>query len=141
MSACEIGWVCEVCREPITDDSGYLTLDYAAALRYEDDTRQWREQHRELHRMLRPDAVAALRDYPERVRWRPLHRKCDPAADSAEAEEWRIAAGRIQTVGDVLMWTAHLLGKTWLPATEWGEVLRAVNGKLGENCRASEVWL
>ncbi|WP_327724994.1 hypothetical protein [Streptomyces europaeiscabiei] len=65
--------------------------------------------------------LAGLTAYPAQVRRRVHHRECDPAREESHC---RIRAGRPRDRADPLEWTAHLMTKTWLPSTDWHDVLR-----------------
>ena len=77
--------------------------------------RQWDEKH--------PGDGWSLADYATRpgpARWKVWHSSCDP---NSEGDGYSIGIHRIQTPMDVVGWSAHLMEKTWLPDTDWKEVL------------------
>jgi predicted GIY-YIG superfamily endonuclease len=107
-------WLCRECEQPIADGDGYLTVSAAE-----------QRAHR-ARKADRPDgAPLTMSDvmHHQRPTWRAFHRSCDP--DLADAGYWFDVA-RIRTVDDVLDWTAHLIGKRWLPDTNWKQVLEHV---------------
>ncbi len=59
--------------------------------------------------------------FPEEVRWQANHEECDPARDGSH---YRIPAFKLRTRADLLDWTAHVMEKTWLPSTDWRDLLR-----------------
>jgi hypothetical protein len=118
-----ITWNCDICDGPIADEDGYLCVSYGQINKYRDDVRIWEEKH--------PDglySLASLVGYPPAVPWSVLHRRCDP---QLEGTDYWISVERINTPGDVIAWTAHLMQKRWLSWTTWTEILSSVASNLG----------
>ena len=107
-------WTCESCGESVTL-RGALTLRYAELWAHEAAREAWE---------------AGTGTYPERVRWHVLHDDCTPAG-VARGGEYMILAEQLATWQDVAGWTAHLIGKPWLPSTDWGALLIRAGAKDG----------
>ncbi|ASU83557.1 hypothetical protein CDO52_12845 [Nocardiopsis gilva YIM 90087] len=69
------------------------------------------------------------------ARWRVTHRGCHPNLD---ALTYGIELQQISTACQLLVWTAHMSEKTWLPKTDWMELVRTA----GETGRLDTgLWL
>jgi hypothetical protein len=66
--------------------------------------------------------------YPRAPHWAVLHRACDP---QPESDDYWIGVERIRSLADVVAWSGHLVGKTWLPATDWAVLLRRIGREAG----------
>lgn len=125
-----IVWTCDVCRGPVVDETGYVTVDYDEIHECRRREQEW-EAELERRRAEQGTRFLALSlaEIPEnpRPRWRVLHHACDPKPESCD---YWIAVERIRTAGDVIAWTAHLLEKDWLPLTSWDDLLRRVAAQL-----------
>lgn len=93
---------CGRCRAPIDGDTGFIGVRHSALARGHAAKR---------HAGLVPDPVI----------WEALHHSCDP--DPSD-DCYQIGADRIATYPALAWWTAHLMAKTWLPLTDWHQVLR-----------------
>lgn len=113
-------WECEVCGEPIEDGAGYLTVSYADMAAYDKAHQEFRDRHRTPGGWVVYSGTD-LADFPNEVSWRVLHAACDPKPDSYD---YWIGVERVRSQSDVLSWTAHLLGKNWLPITGWDAIVR-----------------
>jgi hypothetical protein len=115
-------WSCDVCKRPIPDDAGYITVPYAEIHAH----REWNDEFDEMLRIRGNGGLAVytlgeLNGMPDRARWHALHRSCDPNLDS---NDYWIGVERIRTYPQVLEWSAHLLSKTWITDTTWQDILR-----------------
>ncbi len=118
----EIVWRCDVCANPIRDDDGYLCVSYPELFEHKKAVREWDEAHAGQFAITADEFLT----FPSPVRWRVLHRGCDP---DLESSAYWIAVERIGTPGAVVRWTAHLLeSKGWLQSTTWADLLREVGG-------------
>lgn len=118
--------VCTGCGERIARGAGWLVVNVDAAL--------WAERARsEIQE--RTGGLISLDDmvdtYPGVESWQAWHRVCDPDADDG-FHRYYIEVDQIATWPKVAAWTAHLLDKSWLPATDWSDLLRRLaNGAEG----------
>ncbi|MGW2183645.1 hypothetical protein ACWCXX_37630 [Streptomyces sp. NPDC001732] len=114
----ELFLVCQGCGHRISDDAGYLWAHTAEVNAVQ---REWKAQHaRAADRALAMDLVDLL-EGPDQARWQATHVGCDPERGGSH---YRVAAGKLRTRADLLDWTAHLMEKNWLPATDWHDLLR-----------------
>ena len=119
--------VCEICRFPITGDTGaiYATFpDINAATARERDKRREREARSGAIAVSSIDIVALLLE-PGPVRWRTSHYE-HPGMH--EADSYEIGAERIATWQALAHWTAHLMEKNWFALSDWDSLLREVAG-------------
>lgn len=114
MSNTEITWNCNVCGFPISDGTGYLSLDMAVVSQVEQALHAWKAEH--------PDgaSVDELMRYPQSAPWTSLHRDCDP---DPEGPSYWYDIDRCRTHQQLLARTAHLMGKRWFKATNWDEII------------------
>jgi hypothetical protein len=112
---------CGQCRQPIAAGAGYLGVSLAEVRSYLRDLKEWREAHGgqvvDLH------ALLAMRD---EIAWRAEHFACAEARGDNGDDSYEIGSGRITTWAALTHWTAHLMGKNWLAATDWGDLLEEV---------------
>lgn len=116
---------CQECGKPILDREGYLRVDDAAALRgYLDQEERDREYE--------PGAPVDLDKLVSgTVVWRALHAGCDAYANLG----YQIDINRLRTWPQLVDWTAHLMQKNWLRATDWHELLRQTAAGEGTRLR------
>jgi hypothetical protein len=115
-------WRCEQCGQPVDDGAGYITVNYHAIFAYEHAAEAWERKHKP-PTLWTPLNLNTLQEYPELVRWRILHRACDPEIESVD---YWIRIERVRTHADLLARTAHLLEtKSWLQSTNWAEFIAA----------------
>ncbi|MEU3282119.1 hypothetical protein [Streptomyces antibioticus] len=114
----ELALICQGCRREIVS-AGYLWAHTGDVAAHQRARRLWRERYD------RPGGygvdMVGLFAHPVPVCWQAHHQQCDRAR---EESHYRIAAGRLHSRADLLEWTAHLMRKTWLPGTDWHDVLR-----------------
>jgi hypothetical protein len=120
----ELEAVCDVCLQLIADGEGNVWVDQNAA-------------HQLYHSPAWPpgqdydedddecDDLGELTPGVQNVPWRTTHTAC-------EVCRWPylIPVERIRSWQSYLHWSAHLMSKEWLPATDWREfVLRSLEPK------------
>lgn len=122
-SARPVEWICEVCKTPIDDGRGYVTVSYSELLSYPDRVKEWEDEYVDVSPISgwKSYTLDVLQFHPEGPRWRVLHRHCDPAINS---NDYWIAVERIRTHTDVIAWSAHLFGKKWIQSTNWNSLIR-----------------
>lgn len=105
----------------MTHWDGYLYISLAQVKAVERATGRWEERHGS-------DSydVADLRSLPPEAEWRVTHHQC--RNDATPFESYCIDPGDIGTWSQLTRWTAHLMGKAWLPVTDWEELLLEVAG-------------
>jgi hypothetical protein len=127
----ELVLVCGQCEKPIGPGTGALGVSYAQIAAYQRDEAGWQEAH--------PGDVhtgAELMEMPDEVVWHAAHYDCGPEDGSC----YEIEAGRLTSWAELTNWTAHLMGKTWLPVTDWDDLLREVSeGTSGRICLIAQV--
>ncbi len=116
----QIVWTCEKCGFPVEDNDGALHVDVRLALKARRDVQAAKDAH--------PDSAWSLGELmaqPGPVPWEVHHSACDPRPDS---DDYWIAVSRARSHAQLLNWTAHLMGKTWLENTTWDDVIRTAAG-------------
>lgn len=77
---------------------------------------------------------AELLSYPPPARWQVHCDDCNPHkgedGDMCGGCYW-FSLDRCKTSVDLLYWTAHLMGKNWLEATNWDQFIRAAAATTG----------
>jgi predicted GIY-YIG superfamily endonuclease len=106
-------WVCQECRQPISDGDGYIHVDRAAVQQAEAETAEW---YKKYDTSLGVN-LGQLLELPRSVPWEVHHRHCDPHPER-EGDYWFDVA-RARTHASLLHWTAHLMSKRWLKFTAW----------------------
>lgn len=122
----ELAVICDACAKPISDGAGYLHVSHHAIAEHEQAMARWREDNQPGGYMCITDLLAI----PKPARWRAHHRRCDPEPDSSD---YWIDVARLRTWRALLEWTAHLMGKRWLPATDWQRLIESAvygNGRI-----------
>lgn len=112
-----ITWTCQHCHGPIADGTGWITIERSDAYQHAREVKEWRASLESPHYI----TGAELRDLPDKPRWNITHSTCDEVED---VTDYTIAIERIRTERDLLSWSAHLLGKTWIQHTDWDRVIR-----------------
>ncbi len=112
---------CDGCREPIK--GGYLKLNGADLDARQAAKREWVA----IYGGQPSVSISDLTMHPKPVRWRFWHEGCDPDPDGRAA--YTIDLQRLRTMTDVVWWTAHLLRKSWLGDTAWGDLLRELHSQ------------
>ena len=104
---------CGRCRAPIDGDTGFIGV-----------------RHRDLSNAQAAKRLAGMGS--ETVLWEALHYSCDPDPGN---DCYEISSERIATYPALAWWTAHLMAKTWLPLTDWDQVLREAASEGGPSPR------
>ncbi len=118
----EIEVVCSLCREPIQARGGALGIDLDKVLAAERAQYVFEESHSDGH----GGTFSSLGDLlalPPSVAWQAWHWGCNPDADALVYE---VPVEHMRTWRQVANWTAHLMEKSWLPHSTWGDILRAL---------------
>ncbi|MFC7494540.1 MULTISPECIES: hypothetical protein [unclassified Nocardioides] len=116
----EVTWNCAACGFPIADGDGWVQARMSEVNQREIDVAEWESEH------TKDDGPTALTyselmDAPGPVPWTALHEVCDGTA----GEPYAIDVEELRTPWDLIRWTADLMQKSWLKATDWSEVIRA----------------
>jgi hypothetical protein len=124
-----LGWARDECGQPIAEDQGHITCDYADTRAHRAAAAYWERRHNPPGK-LNVHQLSPLLEYPQQVEWRVLHGKCDPRPDSTD---YWIAVKRARTVAELLDLTTHLLEtKNWLSTITWNSILRRRTNALGQ---------
>jgi hypothetical protein len=125
----ELEAICDVCKRVVADGEGNLWVDMAEVEQVTVNERAWEQLESEPQE---GGAVTfsggSLLSYPAPARWRVDHASCDPAPD---ANAYAIEVHRCRSWADLVLWTAHLMGKEWLLHSDWDELLRAASESTG----------
>lgn len=111
MTHVELEFICDFCGRPVDDKAGCIIVRY-------EDLSEWRHQDREWNTKytgLQRGTLAAIWERPQRVQWRIQHDAC---AD-VRVLGYDINVDQVRTWQALLCWTSKLMGKTWLPLTDW----------------------
>jgi hypothetical protein len=128
----EITIICGRCHAAVAPGSGFLGVSLSEVTRAERAEAAFNAKHPESATL--QEVVAEL---PDEVPWRSRHYACAPKAD---ADAYQIDVDRLRTWADLAHWTAHLLAKTWLTATDWDDILREAAGEIpSRRIRVGEV--
>ncbi|MFC8010847.1 hypothetical protein [Streptomyces cinereoruber] len=116
----ELVLVCRGCAGRIYGDDGYLWVDTEEVNTAQERWAGYRERSAERRARGRPTDLLDMIDCGELVYWQAHHATCDPTPREAH---YRIEARKLRTRADLLEWSAHLMGKMWLPRTDWQDVM------------------
>lgn len=116
-----IAWACDKCHRPIEDGAGSLTLSRSSLGRVE---AAWAESKLEIGGLV---SLGELLSLPDPAPWLAFHSRCDPDPHCDDCA-YHIEIARLRTHQQILWWTAHLMGKTWIERTNWRDLLE----RLGE---------
>lgn len=119
----DITVVCSLCGKPILPGAGWLLVSHSDINRTATAWSEFEERKRAESGIDGLVALDELMDLPGRAAWQAFHRTCDPDLDS---HDYYIDVERFTTWADVVSWTAHLMGKTWLQHTNWAALLRGL---------------
>ena len=92
----QILWLCDGCRQPMTDGDRNETFGYI-----------------QVRSPRRPTGM-------ERERWEVMHRRCDPNVDSTH---YWVDIARLMTEDRLLDFDKHMRGKVWTKWTDWSDVV------------------
>jgi hypothetical protein len=115
--------ICETCGFPITGNTGSLYVRTAELVAYREELQVWRAASSSRDGLI---SGAELMLLPLPVHWRTGHDKCRTDHDE---EAYEIDAPLFTSWASLAKWTAHLMGKNWLPSTDWAHLLREVSGE------------
>ena len=118
----ELILICGSCRKPVAAGAGHLGVSLAEVRAYQSELREWQEAHG--GQVVDLSVLLAMRD---EIAWRSEHYACAEARGDNGDDSYEIDAGRMTTWAQLTSWTSHLMGKTWLPATDWDDLLREVS--------------
>lgn len=106
--------VCQVCSTRI--ERGHLGIDTTALNAYREAVEEWKAANP-------GDAgtMASLLEHPEQVPWVTHCERCEPNTCG-----YCIQVDELETYQDLIRWTSHLMGKSWLADTDWDELLEKV---------------
>jgi hypothetical protein len=113
-----IAWRCSICGRRIANGAGWITINSQELNTCLSASLAWREAH--------PGPLLSgteLSELPDPAHWRVLHRRCDP---EPEDNGYWFDIERARTVRQLLGWTAHLMGKSWLEYTDWQNFIAKV---------------
>ncbi|WP_158717223.1 hypothetical protein [Streptomyces sp. NRRL F-4474] len=130
MTTHELVAVCDACEAPIADGQGCIWIDYGKIMKQQEAVRTWEAETKAAAPPGTRTVVSYgdILSYPDAVRWCAHHAACDPDID---ANAYSIEVHRLRTWADLTHWTAHLMGKPWLPATDWKKVLESAAHGVG----------
>lgn len=109
----ELVWICDVCGGAVEDGHGYLTVSFAEIARARSAAATSTADA-----AWTPINLGAL---PPPAVWLVLHGKCDP---NPLTHAYWYDVERVRTTSELLLRTAHMVGKPWLRFTTWGDILR-----------------
>ncbi|MEV5480015.1 MULTISPECIES: hypothetical protein [Streptomyces] len=124
MTISELKAVCDGCKTIVGSDEGALWISHQAVREREAAVRSWQARN---EAKAPPGQVPVhnyqeLMDCPDAVRWAVHHNACSPAGfDSG----YHVPVQQLRTWADLTAWTAHLMAKGWLPATDWAQLLES----------------
>lgn len=120
---------CAGCGQLIDEGPGHLQVDNAEVAQHELEREEWERRHPDDEFGGKLLTIADLKAFPALARWQAWHWDCDPDHDSSA---YAIHVERIRTPRDVIAWTAHLMEKDWLTATDWSELLHNIGSAANE---------
>lgn len=126
---------CDTCKQPIEGTTGRIWVDNAAVAAYLRARREWTAAHEEEPGGAVSFTFGDAAELPDRVKWQAHHIDCDPDPDTVS---YVIESERISTWADLAYWTAHLMEKSWLSATDWHRLLEGVAEGNGSRLRPAE---
>ncbi|GAA1429321.1 hypothetical protein GCM10009601_44330 [Streptomyces thermospinosisporus] len=121
--------ICDACKQAIADGEGGLWVDMSEVEQASINERAWEQLEAEQHESgVRTFSGESIQSYPDPARWRVHHYSCDP---SPSANSYAIEVHRCRSWADLVWWTAHLMGKSWLGQTDWDELLQQASESAG----------
>ncbi|NBE49900.1 transposase [Streptomyces boluensis] len=83
----------------------------------------WKGVHNRLRKWAADGSFSAgsLMSYPEPAWWQVHHSACNPSPD---ATTYAIEVHRCRSWADLVWWTVHLMGETWLRHTDWEDLFQ-----------------
>lgn len=117
----ELDFICDVCGGRVDDGAGCILVRYA-------DISTWRNLDAEWRAAFSGDkgkTPAAIIARPGTVPWRIQHDAC-----CSDDDGYDINVAEVRTWRALVAWTSRLMGKSWLPLTDWRHLL----GAAAEGC-------
>lgn len=119
----ELAAICDVCTQAVADGEGSFWVDMSEVDRCSTNVRAWElRETKQVGPGLHSYDAASLMSYPDAARWRVHHAACDPTPN---ANAYAVEVHRCRSWADLVWWTAHLMGKSWLQHTDWEDVLQS----------------
>ena len=118
------GWGnCEVCGKPINNPAkATISMCYKRLREYGSARKVWEDKNVEEFGDLQTYRLGG--DYPEQVKWVIAHEACGCPDHPEGCDEYWFYCTRFDSLGKVVAWTLHLIGKRWLRATDWEGLVR-----------------
>lgn len=120
-------WKCDVCRLPVEDGDGWVTVDLREAVRVAESQRDFQRAEDRRKEAAGTSWIAldlaGLLDLPDEAPWKVYHRSCDPDPREDRPAYW-FDVERMRTAAQVLDWGFHLQGKNWFAGTDWQGLIR-----------------
>lgn len=126
----ELDFICDVCGGRVADGAGCILVRYA-------DIATWRRLDSEWHAAFPGDTgntLPAIMARPGTVPWRIHHDVCSP-----DDEGYDINVAEVRTWRGLCAWTGRLMGKSWLPLTDWRHLIDYAARGQGERIVPAEV--
>lgn len=113
--------VCFTCKQTVDDlAKATIHIPLADVTAHQQAMTRYRQDH---------GATGEYTAPPEPIRWRVDCDTCNPHRNGRGVmcdDCYWFDASRCHTWTELVDWTAHLAGKTWLPSTDWYEFIRAI---------------
>jgi hypothetical protein len=116
--------ICETCHCPIASNAGSIYAIYREINSACADEAEWQEHHPPGTMI---DLGGLLASPLDLIHWHVRHNSC--SSEHADEEVYEISAERISAWPQLAHWTAHLMGKTWFPLSDWDDLLRELSGE------------
>lgn len=123
-----IQYKCDRCGRSVAKGSGYVHVSYDDIYAAEEHMEKCKNELQVENGGQRPLGgwgvywnVSKLMEYQPAC-WQVHHERCDPDPDG---NDYHFDVGRADTYEKLLSWSAHLLDKSWLRATNWGQFIGA----------------
>lgn len=111
----ELDFICDTCGRPVEDGEGALYVLHGEIVERRSAMADWES-------MRPPNGLTDLPTLlmmPAPAPWRIQHDACGAVA----VDGYDIGVEKVRTWRALLGWTAQLMGKTWLPSTNWASVI------------------
>jgi hypothetical protein len=111
----QLDFICDTCGFPVEDGQGAIYVRFEDIRNYQSQKADWLETRPE-HGALDLPTLMAM---PVPIPWHIHHNACAPA----DVDVYGICVEQVRTWRQLLKWTAHLMPKNWLSATNWASVV------------------
>lgn len=119
-------WMCDTCRKPIADGTGYIHVNMATVGQRQRAWRKFDEEHSTGGALVIQGATwDEFFDLPDLAPWQAHHEACDPLPD---AGDYFFGVDRARSHAQLLNWTSHLMEKAWLEYTDWADLIGRMAG-------------